>query len=438
MCNQRLLRYLRQAIAKNDLETVRKIYFDNSELLNNLNCKDVMELLVSETGNSVDKKINESMFNFIKLKTDIDLRKWLNSAIFDGNVRLAEFFLKNEVKLEGLEWTEKSMESCCKVFSIKNTRKNMLSLLIQYGFKPAAAGHDLLLKFIGSYAQRDDRDAVEIAEILINSGIPIDKVDDSNESALFKSVYWDNIKMTSFLISKGADVNQISEFYGSALQWAVRDYLNNEMIHLLVLNGADVNAINEGCGWTPFQGACAQHNTELIRFFLSHGADITIPDYLDNTPFTELVHGNAYYDQCSLIMIKEFSRLTFENLSFSEGDMSLIHTHSKNRKHFKMCLAELQQMANTIFYAPHSFYSVFKKSISIKKLASFAKNEELVSKFKENLSKFPYYKSDLQKLLEEALQLRDRLEDVQKNLSSAFDKIFPDIVIRKLANNMIL
>lgn len=94
--------------------------------------------------------------------------------------------------------------------------------------------------------------------------------------------------------------------------------------------------------------------------------------------------------QCFEIFIKEFSKMDYENRPICEIDWNLIASDEKCRIYFDRCLSELELMASTEFCASHSFYSLINRSISIKKLARFSKNDKLVSKFEGNVQRFHY------------------------------------------------
>lgn len=134
-------------------------------------------------------------------------------------------------------------------------------------------------------------------------------------------------------------------------------------------------------------------------------------------------------------MVREFARLSFENCLVSKKDMDLIEVNSIAKDCFEKCTSELNQMASSKlgFY---SFLFVLKPSKNLKKLAHLFKNEKIVTMFEENLDRFLYYKDDLQRIFDEAIQLRDELIDTETRLYSIFGDHLPDIVIRKLTNDL--
>lgn len=74
-------------------------------------------------------------------------------------------------------------------------------------------------------------------------------------------------------------------------------------------------------------------------------------------------------------------------------------------------------------------------SKNIRKVANLTKNEEFVAKFEENMDEFTYYQKDLSKILEEAKEVKNRSEVIYSQLYSIFHRSFPDVVIRKLADD---
>lgn len=135
-------------------------------------------------------------------------------------------------------------------------------------------------------------------------------------------------------------------------------------------------------------------------------------------------------------MVKEFSKLSYENLPVSEKDMVLIQSNPSIREYFEKCKLELHEMSRIQFYGLHAFYSLLK--IKIKSLAIILKNKDNVARYEENLNKFFYYDYDLKVVFEEAITCRDESEVVFFKLHKIFDQVLPEVVIRTLADFMTL
>lgn len=409
MVLQRSLRDLGDAVEKNDTVTICKVLSKIPELVDDPNSHDVL--------------LNLPDFN--QFGSNVNLIKYLNRAILKSNLQLVEFFLKKGVKLD-------DAAACRYVFcgNDMKTSKNLLLLLMKYGLKVIGVKNqidqNLLHSFIDNFVKKEDEDAVEIAEILLNTiGIPVDETDEFGATALSLSVNKENTRLVSYLIEKGAKVNHAG---GRTPLNAAVFTGNEDLVSLLLSSGANINGKSR-TGQTALHSACYIHKESMIKLLVHNGADISAQDENGKTPYSRLEPEYNYYKNCRLAMIKEFSKLTFENIPVSQFDINLVRENPDAREEFEKCLEELKLMAETKFYAPYSYYRVLKRSMEIKKLSKLAKNEELFSKFEEFMCKVSYYKKDLQEVFENAVTVRDRSDEVVSRLSSVFEKILPEDVI---------
>jgi len=76
-------------------------------------------------------------------------------------------------------------------------------------------------------------------------------------------------KSPNLLIAKGANVNAMSAYRSTPLDWAI---IRNrpEIVELLIANGADVNA-KDAFGKTPLDSAIEKNHTELADLLRKHG-----------------------------------------------------------------------------------------------------------------------------------------------------------------------
>lgn len=367
----------------------------------------------------------------------------LQIAASKSNFIFAEFLLKNGVKLPTEAEDCQALLAC--IFNFKNTRtknrKDMLMLFLDYGINVGSSddtdSQNALHYFINAYVRETDDDAVEIAKILIErGGILADDPDQLNWSPLMYSVDKGHLPLVSFFIEKGAYVNrQINDDTGDTPLHSAVELANYEIAELLLSNGADVNA---KCfnGFSPLHIACSLSNNEqMINLLLRKGADLS---YNNNgvTPFA--FFDNIEYDSGCFAMIREFSKLSIKNIPFNMEDMEIIQTNPLAKEYFNKCVNELNQMKNTVFYTPFSYYSVFKMSKKIRKLAHLTKNEEFLLEFEANLSSFKYFQNDLKTIIKEAVYVRDESDAVESRLKCIFGNFFPDIVLRKLVAELAL
>lgn len=388
---------------------------------------DLVKFLLYSVASTCDnKKITEVLDNFQKFfsfkninKIFFDpasLEKYLGNAVNNGNVLLAEFLLNNDVKYKGLNNLNYNIIYRSNI----DTRKDMLLLLLRYDqlnvkFRNEK-NQNLLNVFIYRHVQENDEDAVEIAKILIDSGVSIDEPDDDGITPLINSIHINHRQLIKFLIKNGANVNHTDYLQRSPLSIAI-DKQNTLLIDLLKSSGADINVRSENW-WTALHRACKRYDEEKIRLYLSEGADVTIEDIYGRTPFYLLVEKGESTANigCINVMLREFANLIYSKKSISQKDKNCIQKHLPFKLNFDLAYVELEKKASIEFYESYSYYSILQMSKQIKKLADIVKNDEFVSKFKENLDMFNYFKDDLQKILSRAILVRDELDSVQSRL----------------------
>ena len=73
------------------------------------------------------------------------------------------------------------------------------------------------------------------------------------------------------LLSKGANINSLSDRFGTALSAAIeRDHL--DVVQLFLRAGIDVNYVSPKHG-TALHYACKEQNVRMVRLLWNHGAD---------------------------------------------------------------------------------------------------------------------------------------------------------------------
>lgn len=442
---------LRNAIESNDIRAVRKLLGEKVELFRHLDTSDVKKYLLRRAAIFNDKKIVDLLFSVPDVFKSVgkdQLDDFLHNAVSNGNVRPAEFLLMNGAKI--------TKATCVlRLFDVGNIDvcKNMLLLLLHYGFQDFRIrneeGQNLLQILCENSGQRES-DEVDIANILLNSEIPIDERDKDGYTPLHRVVYKEIISLVSFLINKGADVNTKNNFGDIPLLDAY-DRINDtqpdgtllpyredkvedqiKLVKLLLSNGAKVNSKTSN-GWTALHKACHRHYPEMINLLIRRGADVTAETNQGETPLFFLETEYGKYDLCMLLMIKEFSKLTIKNPLVSDANMNLIQIKPRAQDYFETCTNELKQMASFKFYKNLTFLSMLNKSINIHRLARFTKIEEVEMKFDTIINKLVVYKIDLKNIWEKAIQCRGNFEILISRLYSAFGNLLPDTVIRKLA-----
>lgn len=211
-------------------------------------------------------------------------------------------------------------------------------------------GSTLLTSYVKSYRSDGPRDLTFI-NLLIDSGVDINAVNLSLDTALYLSIVNDDVIVSRLLIDKGADVNLTPAGGLSPLQQAIAEVVNNrgliEIAGLLIDKGADMNIryAARGQGYTTggdtiliyilkyhgytyqqleqlinilfdkgYTGVNVQNDTgetalmfavdypEIVKFLLNHGAD---PNIKDNTNSTVLMRAALHGNLKSVILLVE-------------------------------------------------------------------------------------------------------------------------------------
>lgn len=428
---------LRQAVEINDISRVRELLATNLELLNHVDFKEAKSWILTEVASSQNLEITQLIVNVIKIGPKDSLKRHLETAIQKGNWKFAEYLIQSGISLAPSKFKDNSLARHVFKRDIIDTRKDMLVVLLNYGLLDPRTRNQkketLLLQFIderGKNIEKDDANAIEIAKVLLDAGVRINKCDNKGYSALLRSISTRNVPLITYLIERGADVNRTDFEQRSPLLMALFWSLDIKLIDLILSKGAAVNVIYKLDFSTPLHAACNGDYEQAIRLLLNYGADISAINGEGKTPlFLSLSCKYLNLNRSVITLIKEFAKLKFKNMVISSRDMKLIQENPKALGHFDKCTLELNLMKNTKFHASHSFYSLLNNSIDKKKLSILTKNEELVLKFKKNLSRLTYYQNDLQRIWEEAIQLREKPEAAESRLYSIFGEHFPEINI---------
>lgn len=367
-----------------------------------------------------------------------DQKTLLQVAIMNGSTLCADLLLKNGVRLQGPEWLKFSPVEFAFFINNDTVCNEMVSLLIKHGVNVKYrddAGHNLLHNLIAFFAKNKigNHNIFEIVKTMVEAGVPVDEPNNEGLTPLHLAIYRNDLKLINYLLSKGADVNKKCKDELSSLYQAT-EYGYPKLVELFLDHGAEINAGNDE-GLTSLHIACLSNNETIIKILLQRGADISSMSKLNETPFSLLGLKKSEFTLSITAMVKEFAKVFFENIQVCKSDLDLIRSHPKVRKIFENCKKELFQMSSTKIYGSYSYYSILKMSVSVKKLANLAKNEEFVKSFQDNLS-FNYYKADLQLIFEKAIQVRDNSLVVFSRLNSIFGDFLPEVVIRILTTNL--
>jgi ankyrin repeat protein len=123
---------------------------------------------------------------------------------------------------------------------------------------------------------------VDILKFLIKKGAVVDvnEANDDEVYPLYYSAQYGNLDMVNFLLSKGANVHELTQ--GRNALMAAR---NTEIIAALLVGGADINA-KDIDGDTALMIASNEGNTNMVDFLLKNNAKL---DLLNNDKRTALM-----------------------------------------------------------------------------------------------------------------------------------------------------
>ncbi|KAL5338223.1 ankyrin repeat-containing domain protein [Aspergillus crustosus] len=125
----------------------------------------------------------------------------------------------------------------------------------------------------------DEESLLEVTELLMNLGVPLECLESQPESTLLQRSARDgHEKLCLLLINRGAAVNgPATKFYGTPLQEAIRKSHMN-LATTFLENGADINALPARYrGVTALQAASINGLFELAVRLLESGADVSAP-----------------------------------------------------------------------------------------------------------------------------------------------------------------
>lgn len=362
--------------------------------------------------------------------TDYEVATPLQIAITKGNVEFAEILLKNGAKFDDIEFTINLL------ISDKITSKSvLLRLLIQYGLDVSfhnENNENLLHLF--SKSDDDTSEIEEAAKVLLDSGVLLDEFNNDGITALYLAVYGGNYTLAKFLVENGADVNVKDKNQGFFPLLIALQYGHLYLVCLFL--NAEINAKTHS-GWTALHDACSNNCTDIfVGALIQKGANVCAEDKNGTTPFSLIeFKEDGGGESCSKILIREFAKLKFKNLSIPKKDEDCIRENPKLLSYFEGCLVDLSEMEDTIFYGSYSYYSILMMSKTIKKLSKLTKNTEFVINFESVMYTFPFFKEDLRSILFDAISTRDRHEEIYSRLKFIFGDFFPDLVLRKLLEN---
>jgi ankyrin repeat protein len=142
--------------------------------------------------------------------------------------------------------------------------------LVRWLLDHGAPATDACLAAALGHLQRHGRGAYDIAEALLDWGLPVDGGVPVGRTPLQAFAHQADHRAVAWLIAHGADVNARSIGGRTAVHYAAERNTGPKTLALLVESGADLSARDEG-GRTPLEIAKLNGKTRLVEWIARRG-----------------------------------------------------------------------------------------------------------------------------------------------------------------------
>ena len=132
------------------------------------------------------------------------------------------------------------------------------------------------------------KENLKMASFLIRNGIEVDAPNKFGSSPLYNAIYQGDISGIEFLIGAGANLEFRNNNGNTPLHWAV-DCHKPRVCSFLISKGVNIDARNND-GETPLFMACDQNLYEIFKILFDAGADINIPNRFNEVPRDIVMH----------------------------------------------------------------------------------------------------------------------------------------------------
>lgn len=140
------------------------------------------------------------------------------------------------------------------------------------------------------YAMINDHDTM-VRLLVEQYNIPIDTINNANESLLLLCAKKNKIDTALYLLSRGAPINHEDDNGYTALHWAC-DRQHDKLVKALLEHGANA-FIHERSNWMPLSIAAKREDPILLDHLYEHGAGIGA--HLSYSDTSNLLRNNSYF-----------------------------------------------------------------------------------------------------------------------------------------------
>ena len=183
----------------------------------------------------------------------------------------------------GIDPDSKSKEgTSALILAIQEGYEDIVSVLLEYDVdasRPALTASDEI-----PLHQAIRHRFLEIAELLLDSGVPLETKDDLGRSALFETIHSPNTDEIEFLFRRFVDVSVLDSAGNSPLHDAAASGAYEHVL-IYVNQGVDMNLMNKD-GLTPLHLAAQNEHSEIIDLLMRKGANVHIVDQYGKPPLS--------------------------------------------------------------------------------------------------------------------------------------------------------
>nr|XP_015913874.2 uncharacterized protein LOC107444287 [Parasteatoda tepidariorum] len=278
--------------------------------------------------------------NLSNAKSIVENQESLFCALSNGSLANVKHWMKEGADIYGREPDKKTALH----FASKSSNINIIKLLIDRGLNPktkdvndtnilhiaTASGCKDAVSYIiedleisvdekFNYNQTALHIAAEngffdVVEILLHHKATIN-VGQFHETPLYKAVINDKAKTADLLLQNVQDINSIRHATGKTLLHVAADLGLKNMVEYLLSKGADVNSVSD-IRVTPLHKSAYAGHVDIVTLLISNGAIVNAKDSADNIP----LHFAAFNGQSSTaeVLLKhgaDFNAFNKEKLS---------------------------------------------------------------------------------------------------------------------------
>lgn len=211
--------------------------------------------------------------------------------------------------------------------------------------------------------------------------------------------------------------------------WLAKIFTNERIIKILLSKGIDINEDLES-GNTALHFVSSSILSENAYVLCKHGADLNRLNSDGKPPIAEAVHEDTH----NLLLI-ELAKLKYNNKFICKENLDHLQKDAFVRYRFETYVKEIDIIKNYKFFDNYTIADIMKMDKDKIKLVNLMKNTsfrtKLISVLKLRI--FYYYGKEVEKFLNDAIEIKCILESKEKILGEIFKDHLPAIPIRKIA-----